>query len=114
MLSFFKGLFSTGEIVDSGLKMMDSAFFTDQERASFLLEWNKATAPQAKSRRFIAISVTLLWCVGVVICGGLLYVDSPKFEAMAGFMADTINQPFSIILAFYFMTQVLQRAKNDK
>ena len=112
MLKFFKGLFSTTDIVDSGLKMMDSAFFTDQERANFLLEWNKATAPQAKSRRFIAVSITLLWCLGVLLCGLLLYLDSPKFEQMAGFMEDTVNQPFSIILAFYFMSQVIQRSKS--
>lgn len=111
LLSFFKGLFSSRSIVETGLKGLDSAFFTDQEKSSFMLEWLKASAPMAIARRFIAVIIAVLWCLGVVICGGLLYVDSPKFEVMAEFMDKTVSTPFSVVMGFYFLAHVVGKLK---
>jgi len=111
LLSFFKGLLSSGSIVESGVKGLDSAFFTDQEKSVFMLEWLKASAPMAIARRFIAIMISMLWCLGVVICGVLLYLDSPKFEVMKAFMNETVNEPFMVVLGFYFLAHVVGKLK---
>jgi len=109
LLNFFKGLFSKSSIIDSGLKGLDSAFFTDQEKSTFMLEWLKASAPMAIARRFIAILIMFLWVLGVLMCGALLYLDSPKYEVMAKFMDETVNDPFSVVMGFYFLAHVVGR-----
>lgn len=111
-MSFWGALFRPSDIIESGVKAVDSAFFTDQERAAVLVEFAKATTPMAMARRVIAFAVTALWVLGVLICGALLFVESDKYGVMAGFMAETINTPFSIIMGFYFLAHVVQRGKN--
>ena len=111
-MSLLSSLFKPSAIIENGVKAVDSVFFTDQERSAFLLEYMKATTPMALSRRMIALAVTALWVLGVLVCGVLLFVESEKYGIMAGFMAETINTPFSIIIGFYFLAHVVQRGKN--
>jgi len=104
-------MFSTGKIVENGIKALDSAFFTDEERSTYMLKYMEATKPQAISRRFIAMIVSMLWCLGILFCGVLLYIDSPKFEVMKEFMNETVNEPFMVVLTFYFLAHVVSRSK---
>ena len=59
MFSFLKGLLSTNSIIDAGIKGLDAVIFTDEERSTYMLKYLEATAPMARSRRFIAIVITL-------------------------------------------------------
>ncbi len=111
MFKFLKSLLSTPKIIETGMKGIDAAFFTDEEKSKFMLEYLKATAPMAVARRFIAIAITILWCMGIIVCGALLAFDSSNFGIMSAFMSDTVNTPFSVIMGFYFLAHVISKAK---
>lgn len=111
MLNFFKGLFSAGDIAKTGAEMAEKAFFTEQEKSAFMLEYLKASAPMAISRRFIAITVAGLWALCVVVAGALLFTDRAAYSAWSGFMESNINTPFSVIMAFYFLAHVVRAKK---
>jgi len=109
--SFLKGLFSTSEIVKSGVGMVDNAFFTDQEKSAFLLEYLKSTAPMNISRRFIAVVVTAVWAILIMLTVGLILAGSDKVAEISAFMGERIDQPFNIVLGLYFLTQTINRNK---
>lgn len=113
MMRFFSSLLSSEKIVNAGIKTADALAFTQEERANFLMEYAKATAPMNVARRFIAVMITVLWCLGVIIACVLLFFGNPgTFEKMAQFLDDTINMPFSIVMGFYFLAHVMQRGKK--
>ena len=111
MFGFIKSLLSTDKIIESGIKGLDAIIFTDEEKSAYMLEYLKATAPMAVARRFIAIVITILWCIGILTCGTLLFFDSDKFTVMSAFMSETVNTPFSVIMGFYFLAHVISRHK---
>lgn len=104
-----KSLFSAGKIAETGVEMLDSAFFTDQERSKFMLEYLKATTPMALTRRIIACCIAVIWSLFVLIAALLFFHSSESYEAWSGFMADNVNTPFSVIMAFYFLAHVVKR-----
>lgn len=92
--------------------MADNAFFTEQEKSAFLLEYLKATAPMAISRRFIAMVITMVWGALILLVVGLILANSDKVDAVSTFMAERVDQPFNIVLGLYFLSQVVTRAKG--
>ena len=64
------------------------------------------------ARRIIASVITLLWALGVIVCGILLFWNHPLFVEMMGFMRDTVNGPFEIIMGFYFLAHVTRTLKD--
>jgi len=112
MIGFIKGLLTNDGIISGATKAADAVVFTQEERAEFMLKYLEATKPMAVARRFIALAVTFLWCLGVMIYAILLFFESHMLDPWGRFMDDTINQPFSIIMGFYFLAHVI--SKNQK
>ena len=61
---------NTTKVVDGAFHGLDKLFYTDEEKAdtakevrSWFLKYLEASQPQNLARRFIAITVTLLWGV---------------------------------------------------
>lgn len=110
MIDFLKGLFTPGGIAQRGTEMLDEAFYTDQERGTFLLEYLKVSAtPMAISRRILACLVGLLWALSVLIAGVLYLAESAMFAGWSEFMSNHINEPFKWVMGFYFLYKVLQK-----
>ena len=101
--------------VDGIYNGLDMAIYTDEEKAiannkilDFKIEYAKATQGQSISRRVIAFGVTFMW----VLVGLLsLAANGAGFTAFSEyamrFLVDVVMQPFSIIVAFYFLAHVV-------
>ena len=114
----FGWLFGNAKVVDKAVDAVirtgDSLFFTEEERSNAshkILEWKiryaEATQNQSISRRIITIGVTAMWLlVGAVtlLAKGLGYDAYADFAFK--FLVDVVMQPFSIILAFYFLAHI--------
>ena len=109
MIDALKNLFTAGGIAKTGASMLENAFFTDQERAAFMLEYLKASAPMAIARRIIACLVAALWAVCVLVLGVLLLSESALYGAWSQMMSEHINDPFKWVMGFYFLYKVLQK-----
>lgn len=112
--SFFQSLFSSSSIIDNGMKMADNAFFTEQEKSAFLLEWLKATAPMAIARRFIAVIITFQWALMINVAIVLILLENDKIDKILALMRDNVEAPFNIVLGLYFLSQVAQRWNSSK
>lgn len=119
--TFFAGLFSTSKMQDvaiDGLRKLGGLDeMTQREKADYLLSYVAATKHQSPIRRLIALSLTVLY-VSVIIAwlisaGVGYYLSSTVSLEFAGavkmFMGDVVVQPFNIILAFYFITNIASR-----
>lgn len=115
MIEFLKGLFTPSLIAKEGASMLDDAFHTPEEKSRWLLSYLEATKPQAIARRVLAFIVAGLWAVCVIVAGVLFFNgDRDLFNAWSEFMAANINDPFSIVIGFYFLSQVVERAFKKK
>mgnify|MGYP000035117973 CR=1 FL=1 len=96
---------------------LDNAFYTDQEKAAasqkifdLKIEYAKHTQNQSIARRVIAFIVSGLWGF-IVLCAAIGgYFDNTKDSWAAYLMTlldSTVNQPFMIILGFYFLAHVV-------
>ena len=135
MLKSILGFFSGNNDIAKGItNVVDEAFYTNQEAQEdtrkFIFGWLSATGPAAKTRQFIAVSITccFLICVmsglfGKVLASGwfLLFMedqDKAKLitEAMrtsSGEMLETaelLGPYFLLILAFYFAIEKVNDA----
>lgn len=72
MWKIFSKLFASDKVVDSGISLIDKAFYTDEEKAEdkrrasdrkdqLLIDWIEASKGSNIARRFIAVLVTFLW-----------------------------------------------------
>jgi hypothetical protein len=131
MLSFLKGLLSSDAIVKGGLNALDSVWHTEEEKAEnrlasdqLKLEFVKASAPMEVARRFIAVTVTLLWAVNGAMCIALYALDTwltwkgidhPDFGSVMEFSLWYITPPFTTITGFYFWSRMnSQKEKPGK
>lgn len=125
-MGFLSSLFSSTTIMETAVKgaynSIDMAIYTDEERAlaqqktqEWLLEYQKATAPQNLSRRYIAVMITALWVVLIVLTA-ILKMVGMQVEAtfILTLLTDVVMQPFSIIVAFYFLSHVVGKIKGGK
>lgn len=118
---------NTEKVIDGAKNGLDKLFYTDEEKADaakevreWFIEYLKATQPQNLARRFIAITVTLLW--GFLILTG---VAAFSVEVMLGtseavialfifkVLTDIVAIPFAGLMAFYFLTHTLRATKKD-
>lgn len=112
------GLFASSNVQDlaiDGLRQVSGLNeMTAKEKADYVLKYIETTKHQSPIRRLIAFLLTVLY-VSVVIVWlvsagfGYLLPNTASLEfagAVRMFMADVIVQPFNIILAFYFVTQM--------
>lgn len=113
MMGILKGMLSTPKIVQAGIDTADALAFTPEERAAFLLEYAKATAPMNLARRWIAFVITAMWAFCCLLALAFLLSDADDlFRKVSVFMVDNINTPFSIVMAFYFLAHVMSRGKK--
>lgn len=116
LLSWFTGdNKNVGSVIDGVKSGLDSAFYTEQEKAEsdqkvldFTLEYLKVTSNQSMARRIIAFIVVGVWATLLI----LAVVIQPFSEDYSLFifnvLKDSVKDPFSIIIGFYFATQMLK------
>ena len=100
---------------------LDKIFFTAEEKSEAnqkLIEWYlkylEATQPQNLARRLIALIVVSLWAF-LILFGVLLYKMDMAWSAFVFSTLDNIvNNPFMIIVGFYFLTHAVRAYKNGK
>ncbi len=116
--AFFTAMFSSSKVQDlaiDGIKKIGGLNeMTPKEKSDYILAYMAATKHQSPIRRLIAFMLTALYALVILawlIAAGVGYyfnvVPSLEFAgAVKVFMESVIVQPFNIILAFYFVTQV--------
>jgi hypothetical protein len=114
MFKTLKAIFSTptdaGSVAGAVAKGLDSAFFTDQEKAQWTLKYLNATLPMNLGRRIIALLVTSVWVLSALtlllltVLAGIFVsiVFAKTAQAVFEFMRDVLNIPFSLVMALYF------------
>lgn len=107
MIDFIKGLFTPKGIAVNGLDMVDKAFFTNQEKSAFMVEWYKSSTPMALARRVLACMVGLVWFASVIVAGFLFLTNSGLYSGWSEFMTLHVNEPFKWVMGFYFLYKVL-------
>lgn len=116
-------IFGTSGVTGSALKVVDKLAITDKEKAQYVLDYQSATKHQSPARRFIAVCIMLVWVLLIMswlagtIAGrfcmdGALNAGTVFAADVSAFLALNITDPFNIILAFYFTTQILQGLKK--
>lgn len=119
-------IFGVSGVTDSALKIVDKLAGTDwtaKEKAQYVLDYQEATKHQSPARRFIAICIMVVWSllimswlvgtiVGRFFMEGALNAGTVFAADVSAFVAMNITDPFNIILAFYFTTQILQGLKK--
>lgn len=104
------------KVIDSVSSGIDYAFYTDQEKAEdgkkrldWMLDYMKATAPQNVSRRILAVMIAALWAL-LILVGVASQLLGAEANATYVFdvIADLVNEPFMIIIGFYFLAHVMR------
>ena len=114
---------NAGKIIDGTKEIIDDAFFTDEEKSDakagvlkWLLQYQEATKPQNFARRIIAILIVLLWVLLVLIASISGYWETGEgsyAEYIFMVLSDVVNEPFMIVLGFYFLTHVVRAYKDN-
>ena len=123
IFSFLTGSSDTAEkVVDGAMAGLDAVFYTDEEKAvasQKILDWKLqyATATQGMSisRRVIAFTLCAAWLLLVlitVVIGLFFGGDSAEVKFLMSIMTDVVMQPFSIVVAFYFLAHVVGSARK--
>ena len=124
--------------MDAVIAAGDKIVYTEEERADaqaklgeWYLKYLEASNPQNLSRRFIAVAVTGLW-VFLIVLGVIMAILTGDTSAVsvismnedtaeltvAAFifliLRDVVLQPFSIIVGFYFLTQLARPFMSGK
>lgn len=119
--AFFGGLFSSSRMQDTAVdalrKMGGLDDLNPKEKADFLLKYIEATRHQSATRRFIALTLTLTFCLFVgtwwiaAAVGHLFAIEAALMLAIAakGFFLEIVFAPFNIILSFYFVMNIADR-----
>lgn len=132
-MGFFSSIFGTKDIVKDGLKMIDEAFYTDEEKAQDkmkLLEKKaelkirqlEAYHPYKKTQRFLALSFVFIYLF-IMVNGvvsqlyGLVNLDDVK-NALKFANEMWLGEIVLIIVTFYFgggaVEGVLEKMKGKK
>ena len=126
MWDLIKTVFGFNGVGDTALKIVDKIAGTDwtaKEKAQYVLDYQEATKHQSPARRFIAMCVCFVWImliltwlvasvVGRFVYDEVLNPGTVLAADVSAFMDLNITNPFNIILAFYFTTQILQGLKK--
>ena len=108
MINWLKGLLSSDKIVDSGIKAIDSAILTSEEKTEYFLKFIEASIPMNVARRFIAISVTVFWLLCGLLIIGLILTDADKLPDIVSFANVYVMPPFTVLVSFYFFKRLKQ------
>jgi hypothetical protein len=119
-------IFGFSGVADSALRIVDKLAGTDwtaKEKAQYVLDYQNATKHQSPARRFIAMCIMVVWVIlimswlagtvaGRFFLDGTLNAGTVFAADVSAFIALNITDPFNIILAFYFTTQILNGLKK--
>lgn len=122
-LSWLTGNSAAAEkAVDGVVAGLDAMIFTEEERSAvnlkimdFRIRHAEATRDQSISRRVITFVVTGMWALTVLILIGLgiaLGKDAASVKFVFETLKDIVNPPFMIIVGFYFLSQVVSKARG--
>lgn len=113
---------ATEKAVEGVSSLLDNAFYTDQEKGEvrmkmvdFHIRFAEATQGMSISRRVITIVVTAMWAFTVLLLmllGIWLGKEADSVEFVFETMKDIVNPPFMIIVGFYFLSQVVSKARG--
>lgn len=110
--SLFAGPETAGKVADAVISAGDAAWFSNEEKAKWYLQYLEATAAQNRSRRLIAIVVVGLWAfVLITLLVSKIFSDAYA-EFVFNILTDVVMQPFSIIVGFYFLKSLVSEAKK--
>lgn len=132
-MGFFSSIFGTKDIVKDGLKMIDEAFYTDEEKAQDMMKLLEKKAelkirqleayhPYKKTQRFLALSFVFIYLF-IMVNGvvsqlyGLVNLDDVK-NALKFANEMWLGEIVLIIVTFYFgggaVEGVLEKMKGKK
>lgn len=113
---------SAEKAVDGVVNGIDAMFFTEEEKShaamkafELKIEFAKATTGMSISRRIIVVMVCTAWLLLVMaaaVLGVWLGKDAPSVRYLIELLTDVVMQPFSIIVGFYFLAQVVGNARG--
>lgn len=113
---------ATEKAVEGVSSLLDNAFYTEQEKGQvglkmleFKMEFARTTQHMSISRRVITFVVTAMWALVVLILialGITLGKDAASVKFMFETLVDIVNPPFMIIVGFYFLSQVVSKARG--
>ncbi|QGT52250.1 TMhelix containing protein [Vibrio phage MZH0603] len=123
MIALLSKLFAFDSVVNTGTKIIDKIAGTDwtsKEKAEWLLKYQEATRHQSLARRFIALSVTVIWCLLVTvmivsyIIGNIFSIPEVLMIAkdMKMVMKDLVVEPMNLVIGFYFAINIIQGFKK--
>ena len=109
----------TQKNIDHAAKGIDAIFYTKEEKAEMgksIIEIKvKAAAKQSMARRVIATVTVAVWAflivVGVIAKG---FGAGGFADYTLNILKETVNQPHSIIVGFYFLKEVVGGWFNNK
>ena len=123
MIGFIKSLFSVDSVVETATKIIDKVAgtdFTSKEKADWILKWQEATKHQSPMRRLISggvfvvwFSMVMLWLINSMV--GVWFGFDQGIQAANAIkvqMGSMIEQPFNLVIGFYFTVSILQGFKK--
>jgi len=117
MSGFFKGLFSSGELVENVSSGLDKAFYTEQEKAGGFASLIKLYEPFKLAQRLLAIIFCIPYMLMFFITWGVSFAGVDVSNQMQMINGD-ITTAVGIILAFYFgggaFEGVIKAVKNER
>ena len=109
--------------VDGVVNGIDAMFFTEEEKSQasmkaleLKIEFARATAGMSISRRIIVVVVSGAWLLLVLLLAGIGLVmgrDAPPVAYLFELLRDVVNDPFMVIVGFYFLAQVASKARGS-
>jgi hypothetical protein len=115
-MSFWGSLFGTNNVINSGINLIDEAFYTDDEKAEQKRLLLKAYEPYKLAQRMITTLFITVFLVLVIVDVGLsFFVD---VSAQISMLDDYLSLPVTLIVGFYFgggaIEGVIDRTKVSK
>ena len=94
-------LLGSDKVVGSGLKMLDSAFYTDQEKAENKKAFLKLYEPFKVAQRYLALIFCVPYSLAVFITfAASFFMEVEKQQAL---LTGDIGTIVGIIVGFYFL-----------
>lgn len=113
---------ATEKAVEGVTSLLDNAFYTEQEKGQvalkmldFRIQFAQATQHMSISRRVITFAVTAVWVLTVLLLmaiGIMLGKEAASVQFLFETFVDIVNPPFMIIVGFYFLSQVVSKARG--
>lgn len=122
LVAALAGLFSSSKVQDLGIEAIKKMGGLDgmdaKEKADYILNYIAATKHQSPTRRFIALLITsvyvlmiLTWLVSAGVGYNVGYTPALEFAgAVKMFMESVLTYPVNIVLGFYFIVNIAQKA----